>query len=216
MSRLSEIKLVLVGDTNVGKTSLVSRYLYNKFVTPTATIAAQFMIKVVTFANQSYKLQIWDTAGQERFRAMAPLYYRNADVAVVVCDVEQRKFASSVDFWVGQLQKSTADNLVIAVCVNKSDIDESEWTITRQDLSDLVDRSQVAGCEVYVTSAKENKGVMPMFQASIEQCLDKRAKNSNAEHEAPRRTRSNHHEAPELPQEVVQLKVKHDRKASCC
>ena len=174
MSRLHEVKLVLVGETNVGKTSLVSRYLYNKFSTHSATIAAQFMIKVITIGGQSYKLQIWDTAGQERFRAMAPLYYRNADVAVVVCDVEQHQFSSSVDFWINQLHKSTSDDLVIAVCVNKSDLEESDWTITRQDLADLVERSNADGADVFVTSAKQNKGVHAMFQAAIEKSLSRR------------------------------------------
>ena len=129
------------------------------------------MIKVITIGGQSYKLQIWDTAGQERFRAMAPLYYRNADVAVVVCDVEQHQFSSSVDFWINQLHKSTSDDLVIAVCVNKSDLEESDWTITRQDLADLVERSNADGADVFVTSAKQNKGVHAMFQAAIEKSL---------------------------------------------
>ena len=173
-SKLNEIKLVLVGDTNVGKTSLVSRYLYNKFGTPSATIAAQFMIKVVTFAGENYKLQIWDTAGQERFRAMAPLYYRNADVAIIVSDVQQRNFQSSITFWLEQLQKSTSDDLVVAVCVNKSDIGEDEWTINRNDLTELVQHSNANGCDVYVTSAKENKGVLAMFKAAIEKKLQKK------------------------------------------
>ena len=219
--RLNEIKLVLVGDTNVGKTSLVTRYLYGKFGTPSATIAAQFMIKVVTFAGTSYKLQIWDTAGQERFRAMAPLYFRNADVALVVCDVEQASFASSIEFWIKQLQKSSSyKDLTTSVCVNKSDLDEHDWSITRQDLADLVEQSNAAGCDVYVTSAKENKGVLAMFQASIEKHLSNRPDEEEQTpplRDAHARRRQQERDLP--PVELLQhsqINQQARRQPSCC
>jgi small GTP-binding protein len=227
-SKLNEIKLVLVGDTNVGKTSLVSRYLYNKFAPSSATIAAQFMIKVVTFAGQNYKLQIWDTAGQERFRAMAPLYYRNADVAIIVSDVQQRNFHTSITFWLEQLQKASTDDLVIAVCINKSDVAEEEWTISRKDLTDLVQNSNANGCDVYVTSAKENKGVVAMFKASIEKKLEKKLllRKHQEQQRAAGRTRRRNNRAEYVennPRGVsggpasVQLENKKEpREPSCC
>jgi Ras-related protein Rab-21 len=187
----SSIKLCLVGDTNVGKTSLVNRYLFNNFTKSSATIAANFSSKIITSGNRSCKLQIWDTAGQERFRAMAPLYYRNAQIAIVVVstDFEQAKFASSVKFWIDQLGKTVANDVVISVCVNKSDLSEDDWMITRHDLSKLVSECNTLGCDVYVTSAKENKGVSAMFQASIAKCLEKIPNQERESSAAPRSER---------------------------
>jgi small GTP-binding protein len=218
MSKLSEIKLVLVGETNVGKTSLVTRYLFDRFDKTSATIAAQFMLKVVTFGGVNYKLQIWDTAGQERFRAMAPLYYRNADIALVVCDVTQQDFSSSVKYWISKLQESitTDANLVTSIVVNKSDFQEADWTIQRQDLADLVQSSNAGGCDVYVTSALENKGVASMFEASIEKCLERRSRTIQRS-KTEQHSRTGHLSATTSSSARIEILPQHrSKKPSCC
>ena len=81
-------KLVLLGDSAVGKSSIVSRYIrkeFNEFQEP--TIGASFLTSTVEFENNKVKFEVWDTAGQERYRSLAPMYYRGATTAMVVYDI---------------------------------------------------------------------------------------------------------------------------------
>ena len=113
-----EFKIVLLGDRGVGKTCLVLRFiegLYN--AKQQSTIGAFFLTKkIVTARGDQCKIQIWDTAGQERFRAMAPMYYRNAAAAVVCFDVTDEQTFATMKDWVEELRTNVTDrNLVIAI-----------------------------------------------------------------------------------------------------
>lgn len=93
-------KLVILGQTNVGKTSITMRYCHNSFSTPTsATIGASFLQKRLVVDRTKMTLQIWDTAGQERFRSMAPMYYRNARAAILVFDLTQESTFTKLREW---------------------------------------------------------------------------------------------------------------------
>ena len=98
-------KLVIIGPTDVGKTSITMRYCHNSFSTPTsATIGASFLQKRVIVGDdvgtrRKLTLQIWDTAGQERFRSMAPMYYRNAKAAILVFDLQSEASFEKIKEW---------------------------------------------------------------------------------------------------------------------
>jgi small GTP-binding protein len=98
-------KLVIIGPTDVGKTSITMRYCHGSFSTPTsATIGASFLQKRVIIgddagARRKLTLQIWDTAGQERFRSMAPMYYRNAKAAILVFDLQSEASFEKIKEW---------------------------------------------------------------------------------------------------------------------
>lgn len=117
-----EIKVCIIGDTDVGKTSLSMRYCHGEFPeNSTPTIGASFLQKRVLVDNAEINLQIWDTAGQERFRSMAPMYYRGAKAAVCVFDVTNEESFQRVMIWLRDLKAHADPNIVVCLAGNKCD-----------------------------------------------------------------------------------------------
>ncbi|EJD53926.1 ras-domain-containing protein [Auricularia subglabra TFB-10046 SS5] len=119
-----DAKVVVMGNTGVGKTSIVHRYTENKF-TPTSTTSttgALFVTKKVVVNGFKVRLQLWDTAGQERFRSMAPMYYRNAHAALVVYDITDTKTFDDVRGWLEELKKNCTGDLIIYIVGSKADL----------------------------------------------------------------------------------------------
>jgi Ras-related protein Rab-21 len=107
----------------VGKTSTVIRYVENSFshhITP--TVGASFFSCKLLIDNITVKLQIWDTAGQERFKAMAPMFYRNANAALIVFDITSAQTFESMQGWVLELKKNVDNPMVLCVVGNKIDL----------------------------------------------------------------------------------------------
>eukprot|EP00922_Rhytidocystis_sp_ex-Travisia-forbesii_P072983 GHVS01108781.1.p1 GENE.GHVS01108781.1~~GHVS01108781.1.p1 ORF type:complete len:220 (+),score=34.79 GHVS01108781.1:392-1051(+) len=119
-----EAKVVLLGDSGVGKSSLALRFCQGRF-SPfhEVTIGAAFLQQTVRLNNGGQlKLHIWDTGGQERFRAMAPLYYRDAAGAIIVYDCSHAPSFESVKFWVSELAQKGPPNCCVVVAGNKCDL----------------------------------------------------------------------------------------------
>lgn len=117
-----EVKVCIIGDTDVGKTSLSTRYCHGEFVeNSTPTIGASFLQRRVLVDNAEINLQIWDTAGQERFRSMAPMYYRGAKAAVCVFDVTDEESFHRVVIWLRDLKAHADPNVVVCIAGNKCD-----------------------------------------------------------------------------------------------
>lgn len=138
---MREIKLCLLGDTSVGKSSLVLRFVSDRFDQhSTATIGASFMSKSFTHGEETFKYQIWDTAGQEKYKALAPMYYRGAAAAIVVYDITLESSFDSVKRWVKELEQLGPPNIVIAIAGNKIDLkDQREVTTdTGQQYADSI------------------------------------------------------------------------------
>ena len=99
-------KICLLGDSGVGKTSIMHRYLHDTFETETvSTIGAAFHGQDLVYENQPIRLQIWDTAGQERYRTLAPLYYRHASLVLVIIDATRPKTVPESRYWLDQLMQ---------------------------------------------------------------------------------------------------------------
>jgi len=117
------VKLVLLGEAAVGKSSLVLRFVSNDFNENTSpTIGAAFLTQKCRLENRIVKFEIWDTAGQERFHSLAPMYYRNAAAAVVVYDITKSASLEKAKAWVKELQRQANPNIVIALVGNKLDL----------------------------------------------------------------------------------------------
>ncbi|XP_036332205.1 ras-related protein RabJ-like, partial [Rhagoletis pomonella] len=118
-----EGKVVVLGSRGVGKTRLVTSYIKNtlhKDIGP--TIAASFFTCKVMLDDVKIKLQIWDTAGQERFKAVAPMYYRNANAAILVFDLSQHKTFREIKSWIQELHRNVQEPMVLTLVGNKLDL----------------------------------------------------------------------------------------------
>ena len=122
-------KVVLIGESGVGKTCIINQFIYNKFDTETmSSLTAQFALKIIEFPdNKRITFHIWDTAGQEKYRGLAGIFYKDADAVILVYDVTSKtSFDELKNYWYGQIQKIENKNVVIAVAANKSDLYEKK------------------------------------------------------------------------------------------
>ncbi|KAJ6983411.1 ras-related protein RABF1 isoform X1 [Populus alba] len=120
------VKLVLLGDSGVGKSCIVLRFVRGQFdPTSKVTIGASFLSQTIALQDSTtIKFDIWDTAGQERYAALAPLYYRGAAVAVIVYDITSPETFNKAQYWVKELQKHGSPDIVMALVGNKADLHE--------------------------------------------------------------------------------------------
>ena len=122
-------KVVLLGETGVGKTSIISRYVHNNFSEVLmSTTGASFATKKLEIDSEhKIKFQIWDTTGQERFRSLAKIFYQNASVAVLVYDITRRDtFDKIKNFWIKEIKENAPSDIILALAGNKSDNYENE------------------------------------------------------------------------------------------
>lgn len=160
-------KVVLLGSAGVGKTCLVISYKTGNFPTnATPTIGASYMAKKVSVNdNQKIKMQMWDTAGQERFASMASLYYRNADAAVLVFDITDRKTLLSVKAWVKELQDhiDVPEDIVLALAANKCDLPMANSNESKALFNEAKLYANNIGAKLYKTSAKTSLNIDAIF-----------------------------------------------------
>uniref|UniRef100_A0A8C6U2H1 RAB31, member RAS oncogene family n=1 Tax=Neogobius melanostomus TaxID=47308 RepID=A0A8C6U2H1_9GOBI len=120
---IRELKVCLLGDTGVGKSSIVCRFVQDHFdhnISP--TIGASFLTKTVPCGNELHKFLIWDTAGQERFHSLAPMYYRGSAAAVIVYDITKLDSFQTLKKWVKELKEHGPEDIVVAIAGNKNDL----------------------------------------------------------------------------------------------
>ncbi|ETW21050.1 hypothetical protein, variant [Plasmodium falciparum Santa Lucia] len=118
-------KLVLLGDTSVGKSCIVVRFAKNEFYEyQESTIGAAFMTQLIDIGECTIKFEIWDTAGQERYRSLAPMYYRGASAAVIVYDITNKKSFEGAKGWIHELKSVHSNDIIIALAGNKNDLEE--------------------------------------------------------------------------------------------
>nr|BAB29331.1 unnamed protein product [Mus musculus] len=157
---LRELKVCLLGDTGVGKSSIVWRFVEDSFdpnINP--TIGASFMTKTVQYQNELHKFLIWDTAGQERFRALAPMYYRGSAAAIIVYDITKAETFSTLENWVRELRQHGPHSMVVAIAGNKCDLTDVREVMER-DAKDYADSIHAIFVE---TSAKNAININELF-----------------------------------------------------
>ncbi|XP_061343963.1 ras-related protein RABH1b isoform X2 [Gastrolobium bilobum] len=132
VSALAKYKLVFLGDQSVGKTSIITRFMYDKFDnTYQATIGIDFLSKTMYLEDRTVRLQLWykmlllgDTAGQERFRSLIPSYIRDSSVAVIVYDVASRQTFLNTTKWIEEVRTERGSDVIIVLVGNKTDLVE--------------------------------------------------------------------------------------------
>ena len=117
-------KVVILGDSGVGKTSILNRYLFDKFDNSSMpTLGGSFKSKLLNVGEGDIKLNLWDTAGQEKFKSLTRMYYQDAEAAIIVYDTTFRESFDSAKNWVQDLkQNSTSPDVIIAIVGNKCDL----------------------------------------------------------------------------------------------
>ncbi|KAF2757817.1 vacuolar protein sorting-associated protein 21 [Pseudovirgaria hyperparasitica] len=152
----SSVKLVLLGEAAVGKSSLVMRFVNNDFQeNKEPTIGAAFLTQKCNLPTRTIKFEIWDTAGQERFASLAPMYYRNAQAALVVYDITKPTSLTKAQHWVAELQRQASPGIVIALVGNKADLASDDSPVTN-DESDADAAGTTEGDEE-VAESEENE-----------------------------------------------------------
>ncbi len=172
----AECKVVFLGDSAVGKSSISQRFCKNVFTGEhEVTIGGAYIQQKVTLKNgSSLKLHLWDTGGEERFRAMAPLYYRDANAAVLVYDVSNKSSFDSIKFWLNELDsKVKQDGLVMALAGNKCDLSDGKKQVTTATAKSFAEENKMIFAE---TSAKTGEGVNTLFQLLSEEISKKISK----------------------------------------
>ena len=160
-----EVKICLLGDVNVGKTSIASRFCKNSFTDNYInTIGGAYQQQNIVLNNGAkIKLHIWDTSGQDRFRSMTNLYYRDAQVAILTYDVTNEQSLESLNYWLNELNdKVEIDNMVLCLAGNKSDIESSKRKVSTAKGKAFAEEHNMI---FYETSAKTGAGVKELFQA---------------------------------------------------
>ena len=153
------IKLIIIGDSGVGKTCLLMRFTDNSFITNyISTIGIDFKIKPVTIDGKVVKLQIWDTAGQDRFRTITQTYYKGAMGVILAYDCTDETSFSNVKNWVKQLEVHTTPGIVKVLVGNKSDSPDKKI-----DTSKGQELAKQYGMEFFETSAKNNLNIKEAF-----------------------------------------------------
>mmetsp|Transcript_17793 Transcript_17793/g.46020 ORF Transcript_17793/g.46020 Transcript_17793/m.46020 type:complete len:210 (+) Transcript_17793:96-725(+) len=116
------VKVVVLGASGVGKSSIVSRFVHNAFAEDEqTTIGAAFASRVLTVGSTSYALRIWDTAGQEKYQSLAPMYYRGAMAAIVVFDLTHAASFRTMKHWISELTSHGPRAIAVAIVGNKRD-----------------------------------------------------------------------------------------------
>lgn len=160
---VSDLKLVLLGESSVGKSSIVMRYVTGSFQKTNATIGAAFTTKTFEVPQDDgvvkrINLEIWDTAGQERYRSLAPMYFRNTDIALVVFDVTKPESLRKAQSWIDELnsyvEEDRRDEMHIKLIGNKIDLEHAKV-------------EGIDGLPLFPVSAKDGQGIDELFESLV-------------------------------------------------
>ncbi|XP_014511295.1 ras-related protein RABA6b [Vigna radiata var. radiata] len=162
-------KAVLIGDSGVGKTNLISRFAKDEFrLDSKPTIGVEFAYRNIKVIDKLIKTQIWDTAGQERFRAITSSYYRGALGAMLVYDITKRATFVNVRKWLHELREFGGDDMVVVLVGNKSDLAQSR-EVEKEEGKEYAETERLCFME---TSALQNQNVEEAFLEMITKIHD--------------------------------------------
>ena len=160
-------RVVLIGDSQVGKTSLIHRFVRNTYEKQQKnTVGAVFHTYEEEVNGQKVIMQIWDTAGQEKYRSLGPIYYRNASAGVAVFDITNVDSLNGLQQWIDDFKRHT-DNPLLFVVGNKTDLRQDN-SVTDEQAKEFADKN---GANLFLTSAKEGTNVKELFKSVFDELV---------------------------------------------
>jgi len=175
MAGAQRYKVVLLGEGRVGKTSILLRFVRGEYSDKQqSTLQASYLDKKVSTGGQQCNLSIWDTAGQERFHALGPIYYRDADGALLVYDITDFESFTKVRKWVRELKRIVGNDISIVIAGNKIDLEKNR--AVPED--DALRYAESVGATHIYTSAKQNKGLDECFNELASKMTERKRKST--------------------------------------
>jgi small GTP-binding protein len=203
-------KVILVGDSSVGKTTIISRYLNLYNPNPISTTGASYSVKETIFENNiKISFEIWDTAGQEKYRSLNKIFYNNTNICFLVFDITERQsFDNILNFWYKEVfeynnNNYSSNNILFGVIANKIDL-EKNINVKVDEIKNFSDK---IGADFILASAKNGIGINEIFMKLGKKFIEQNQKNSN-------NIISNKQNQLKLEDFVIDQKVKKQKK--CC
>ena len=163
------LKFVIIGDSGVGKSNILLRYINNTFSDEfKTTVGVEFGAKNLEVNGRIYRIQIWDTTGQENFRSIARAYYKNSVCACIVYDITNRNSFNSIQSWIDDCVKQSPKSILFILIGNKNDLNESREVQYEEGVEFAKKRNMI----FLETSAKTGNNISTIFDKSIRQ-IDK-------------------------------------------
>ena len=164
------VKVIIIGDSGVGKTNIMSKFLKNKFMEESkATVGVEFGSKLFDLNGHKIKAQIWDTAGQEKYKSITGAYFKGSKGALVVYDITQKSTYESLEKWVNDLKSAGDPKITIILIGNKSDLEENRQVSKEQG----EEKAKSFGCAFLETSALSGDNIGKAFNMMVKEIFEK-------------------------------------------
>ena len=178
---IPQIKLILLGDSGVGKSSIIKRYMEDSFEDNiTSTLGSSFLEKTVNVKGKKVKIEVWDTAGQEEFRSVTKIFVKNSKIIILVYNVTNKNSFDGLNYWYDFIQKELGQNVILGLAGNKTDLifeDGFDEEITSEEGKEFAKK---INANFALVSAKESgKEINSLFTQCIESYLDSRKNNED-------------------------------------
>ena len=178
---IPQIKLILLGDSGVGKSSIIKRYMEDSFEDNiTSTLGSSFLEKIVNVKGKKVKIEVWDTAGQEEFRSVTKIFVKNSKIIILVYNVTDKNSFDGLNYWYDFIQKELGQNVILGLAGNKTDLifeDGFDEEITSEEGKEFAKK---INANFALVSAKESgKEINSLFTQCIESYLDSRKNNED-------------------------------------
>lgn len=164
-------KVILLGEANVGKTSIISRFVDGIFdEKEKPTIGASFTSKKLKYSDETLVFEIWDTAGNEKYRSLTKLFYKGVSIAILVYDITRKNtFEDIKNFWYNEIKNNMDEDTLIAIAANKSDLIDNEDDVDEEEARIFAEE---IGAIFMSISAKKGIGVDELFKELGDKFLD--------------------------------------------
>ena len=167
---MSEVKIILVGETNTGKTSIIKSIMGLDFnSTESSTTGVSYVNKKMKVNDKEYNIAIWDTVGQEKFRSLTKIFLKDSKIVIFVYSITEKKSFEEINFWYETVKSNLGDKVVLGLAGNKKDLFQEEKVTEKEG----EDKAKEIEAKFKLTSAKTGVGIKEFFQILLEEYANK-------------------------------------------